>query len=65
MTTIAPFIVIIIVTQSNVSFVIMRWIMDDLRFGVYEHKLVYDTDKIIKRQLIVLKDEDGKVDLLR
>lgn len=60
MTSITPFI-IIIVTQSNVSFVIMRWSMDDLRFGVYEHKLVYDTDKIIKRQLIVLKDEDGNI----
>lgn len=35
--------------------------MDDLLFGVYEHKLVYDTDKLIRRQLIVLKDLDGNI----
>lgn len=35
--------------------------MDVLLFGVYEHKLVYDTDKLIRRQLIVLKDQDGNI----
>ena len=35
--------------------------MGGLRFGVYEKKLVYDTDKLIRRQLIVLKDQDGDI----
>ena len=35
--------------------------MGSLRFGVYEQKLVYDTDKLIRRQLIVLKDQDGDI----
>ena len=30
--------------------------MSDLRFSVYEHKLVYDGDHLLKRQLIVLKE---------
>ena len=36
-------------------------VMEDLRFGVYEQKLVYDADKLIRRQLIVLKDQDGDI----
>ena len=32
--------------------------MSDLRFSVYNHKLVYDGDKLIQRQFIVLKDKD-------
>ena len=35
--------------------------MGGLRFGVYEQKLVYDTNKLIRRQLIVLKDQDGDI----
>lgn len=33
----------------------------NLRFGVYEHRIVYDSDKLIRRQLIVLKDQDGDI----
>ena len=33
----------------------------NLRFGVYEHRIVYDNDKLIRRQLIVLKDQDGDI----
>lgn len=35
--------------------------MEKLRFCVYEHKLVYDTDQLLCRQFIVLKDEDGNI----
>lgn len=28
---------------------------NELRFSVYDHKLVYDNDKLLRRQLIVLK----------
>ena len=30
-----------------------------MRFAVYEHSLVYDGDKLIRRQFIVLKDSNG------
>ena len=33
--------------------------MSNLRFSVYDHKLVYDEDHLLNRQLIVLKDEYG------
>ncbi len=32
--------------------------MNDLRFCVYHHKLIYDEDKLIQRQFIVLKDNN-------
>ncbi len=32
-----------------------------MRFAVHEHKLVYDKDKLIRRQLIVLKDSNGYI----
>ena len=35
--------------------------MSNLRFSVYEHKLVYDGDHLLKRQLIVLKDGCGNI----
>ena len=35
--------------------------MGDIRFRVYEHRMVYDKDKILKRQFIVLKDYDGNI----
>lgn len=30
---------------------------NELRFSVYDHKLVYDNDKLLRRQLIVLKKQ--------
>lgn len=33
--------------------------MNELRFCTYTHKLVYDEDKLLQRQLIVLKNKDG------
>lgn len=35
--------------------------MSNLRFSVYDHKLVYDEDHLLNRQLIVLKDEYGNI----
>lgn len=35
--------------------------MSNLRFSVYDHKLVYDKDHLLNRQLIVLKDEYGNI----
>lgn len=34
---------------------------NELRFSVYDHKLVYDNDKLLRRQLIVLKNKDGNI----
>lgn len=33
--------------------------MNELKFSVYDHKLVYDNDKLLQRQLIVLKNQDN------
>lgn len=35
--------------------------MQDLRFSVYNHTLVYREDQLLRRQLIVLKDADGDI----
>lgn len=35
--------------------------MNTIRFGVYEHKIVYNNEQLIRRQLIVLKDQDGDI----
>lgn len=35
--------------------------MSNYRFTVYEHTLVFDENKIIKRQFIVLKDDNGNI----
>lgn len=35
--------------------------MNGIRFSVYNHKLVYDTDNLLQKQLIVLKDKDGNI----
>lgn len=35
--------------------------MGDYIFSVYEHKIVYDTDKLITKNLIVLRDKDGNI----
>lgn len=35
--------------------------MQDLRFSVYNHTLVYGEDQLLRRQLIVLKDADGDI----
>ena len=35
--------------------------MGDLRFGVYSHRFVYDGDRLLQRDLIVLKDNDGDI----
>lgn len=36
--------------------------MNELRFCTYTHKLVYDKDKLLQRQLIVLKNKDGVIE---
>lgn len=35
--------------------------MSELRFAVYKHKLVYDEDQLLSRQMIVLKNQDGAI----
>ena len=35
--------------------------MNNVRFAVYEHTLVYDKDKKLKRQFLVLKDQYGNI----
>lgn len=32
-----------------------------MRFAVYKHRLVYDGDRLIEKQFIVLKDEEGNI----
>ena len=41
---------------------VRRIIVNELRFCTYTHKLVYDEDKLLQRQLIVLKNKDGIIE---